>query len=77
MKVTHHQGCMYQCQPAVPSSVMGQLGAVQKSWVMGRMRLADPDGPFWDSESLLSLPEVQRTLTGLLLLALQPETCTK
>lgn len=76
MKVTHYQGCMCQCWPAGHSSVMGQLGAVQKRWGRGRMRLADPEGPFWDSESLLSLPEVQRTLTGLLLLALQSETCT-
>ena len=44
MEVTHYQGCMYQCQPAGPSSVMGQLRAVWKSWVRGRMRLADPSG---------------------------------
>ena len=77
MEVAHHQGCRHECQPAGQSSMMELLGVAYKRWGKGRVRIADPESPFWDSESPLSLPKVQRTFMGLVLLARQSETCIK
>lgn len=53
----------HACQPAGDCPMTGQLRVMHRGWG-GGVRIADPEGPFWDSESMLSLARGPEDIYG-------------